>query len=169
MDARQLLPLSRGAALRSRRTASLPPLVPHWALTAGLALVLSFAAASAADANPRPQPIEFVPIPSGDFLMGADLSPDLITGEKGVFIQDEFPTRRVTLSRGFALSKHEVTNQEYEEFDPAHRSWRGQAPGISTKDRAAVVFVTWNDAVSFCRWRSGLDSQHDYRLPTEAE
>ncbi len=101
--------------------------------------------------------------------MGADLSPDHITAERAIFIQDELPPRQVTLTSGFEMAQHEVTNAQYEAFDPAHAAWRGKAKGLSSEDREAVVYVGWDEVVGFCRWLSEQDRDHDYRLPTEAE
>ncbi|UCC96950.1 MAG: SUMF1/EgtB/PvdO family nonheme iron enzyme [Phycisphaerales bacterium] len=113
--------------------------------------------------------IEFVSISPGTFTMGADLPPDYITAERGVFIQDEFPVRRVAITHGFQISKHEITNIQYEKYDPDHAAWRGRAPGVSTRESDAVVYVDWNEAIGFCQWLSSRDVRHDYRLPTEAE
>lgn len=97
-----------------------------------------------------------VRIEAGSFLMGqAD-------GE-----WDEHPTHRVTLSRPFYLGVTEVTNAQYEQFDPAHRALRGKL-GVSAADDEAVVYVSWEDATRFCRWLSEKEGR-PYRLPTEAE
>jgi sulfatase modifying factor 1 len=125
--------------------------------------------ASAADASSPSPSIEFAYIPAGTFKMGADLPREVITAEKGIFIQDEFPARQVKITHDIEMSKREVTNLEYEKYNPTHLALRGKAPGISTKDNDAVVYVNWYDAVGFCKWRSAQDSQYDYRLPTEAE
>ena len=117
----------------------------------------------------RPPSIEFASISAGTSTMGADLPPEVITAEKGIFIQDEFPVRQVRIKRGFDMSKREITNLEYEKYDPAHAAWRGKAPGISTNDNEAVVYVDWNDAAAFCKWWSAQDERYDYRLPTEVE
>ena len=80
---------------------------------------------------------------------------------------DERPVHRVTISRPFYMGAHEVTNAQYERFDPAHRELRGRH-GFSKEDDEAVVFVSWEEAQAFARWlseREGLP----YRLPTEAE
>jgi len=114
-------------------------------------------------------PMTMVNINPGTFTMGADLSADYITARKGIFIQDEFPTRQVTITYEYEMSKYEVTNAQYEKFDPSHAALRGKADGISRDDAEAVVYVNWYDAMGYCRWLSSHDAQYDYRLPTEAE
>ncbi|RPJ57523.1 MAG: glycoside hydrolase [Acidobacteria bacterium] len=85
--------------------------------------------------------------------------------EKGDF--DEHPAHQVTISKPFYLGVLEVTNEQYEKFDPLHAYMRGKI-GFSIDDKEAVVFVTWREAKAFCDWlaqKEGLP----YRLPTEAE
>ncbi len=122
---------------------------------------------AAGSVNP-PAP-EMIEIKAGTFTMGADLSTDYITAEKGIFIQDEFPTRQVTITYSFEMSRYEVTNAQYERYDARHAALRGKADGISSDDNEAVVYVNWYDAMGYCRWLSSCDAQYDYRLPTEAE
>ena len=122
---------------------------------------------------------ELVPIPGGTFTMGSD------TGEP-----DEQPRHEVKVS-GFAMGKHEVTNEEFERFNPEHRKFRN---GNSWRDREPVLAVSWVDAVRYCNWLSekagltpvyaekALDAAKPnekvwmadltadgFRLPTEAE
>jgi formylglycine-generating enzyme required for sulfatase activity len=118
--------------------------------------------------------LEFVKIPAGKFMMGADLDPSYIVadqskGWRSIFIQDEFPVRKIKISKNFEISKYEVTNAQYEQFDPEHRKMRGRFQGISELDNEAVVYVSWEDAVAYARWLSRQDKDYDYRLPTEAE
>jgi formylglycine-generating enzyme required for sulfatase activity len=80
---------------------------------------------------------------------------------------DERPAHTVTISRPFFLGATEVTNAQYEQFDPQHKQLRGKL-GLSREDDEAVVFVSWHDAVNFCRWLSEKEGK-PYRLPTEAE
>lgn len=122
-----------------------------------------------ARSGPSSAALDMVKIEHGTFTMGADLSADYITAEKGIFIQDEFPTRQVTITYDFEISKYEVTNAQYEKYDPKHAELRGKAVGISADDNEAVVYVNWYDAVGYCRWLSSRDAEYDYRLPTEAE
>lgn len=118
--------------------------------------------------------IDFAEIPSGSFTMGADLDPKHIAaweddGWRSIFIQDEFPAHQVSIGYSFDMSKTEITNAQYEMFDPGHSEWRGKFIGISEWDNEAVVYVTWEEAVAFTEWLSNSDEQFDYRLPTEAE
>jgi len=80
---------------------------------------------------------------------------------------DEQPVHTVTLTTPFYMSATEVTNAQFEQFDPKHRALRGKL-GFSKRDDEAVVFVTWHDAVAFCDWLSKKEGL-PYRLPTEAE
>lgn len=118
--------------------------------------------------------IEFAVIPPGSFLMGADLDPKYIAagkaqGWRSIFIQDEFPQRDVSITESFEFSKYEITNLQYEQFDPAHERYRGHFMGISKGDHEAVVYVSWEEATNFTRWLSMQDPKFDYRLPSEAE
>jgi formylglycine-generating enzyme required for sulfatase activity len=92
----------------------------------------------------------------------------------------------VEITRPFYLSVREVTNKEFRQFRPEHRS--GSAGNFNLEiDHHPVVNVTWNDAAKFCNWlseREGLPPVYiersgdmvartpfpqGYRLPTEAE
>jgi hypothetical protein len=80
---------------------------------------------------------------------------------------DEKPVHRVTISRPFLMGATQVTNAQYEQFDPSHRALRGKH-GFSKEDDEAVIFVSWNEARAFCDWLSKKEGK-PYRLPTEAE
>ena len=101
--------------------------------------------------------MELVRIEPGCFAMGANARrlAMQVAGNKhrlsGHF--DEHPRRRVTITKPFYMSAFEVTNQQYEQFDPAHCALRGKL-GFSKEDDEAVVYVSWRDAVAFCRWLS---------------
>jgi formylglycine-generating enzyme required for sulfatase activity len=93
-------------------------------------------------------------VPSGEFIMGSDAQ------EAG---PTERPLTKVTVSR-FYMSRHLVTNAEYEQFDPSHA--RKRAAGAS--DRHPVVYVSSLDAIRYCQSLSTRERKK-YRLPTEAE
>jgi formylglycine-generating enzyme required for sulfatase activity len=117
------------------------------------------------------KPLEFnlVRIPGGSFTMGTD------TGNK-----DESPAHKVTLSP-FAISKYELTNAEFEAFNPKHRQYRD---GHSWRDNEPVIYTSWRDIAKYCNWLSkkhGLEQVYNektyainlkangFRMPTEAE
>jgi glucan endo-1,3-alpha-glucosidase len=113
-------------------------------------------------------PPALVAIPGGAFTMGT------ATGDP-----DEAPAHPVTVSP-FRMSRYEVTNAEFERFDPAHRRYRDD---YSWRDTEPVIYVSWQQAARYCNWlseRAGLPPAYDlttwavnlhagYRLPTEAE
>lgn len=126
--------------------------------------------------------IEYVSIPSGNFLMGSPISePNR---------DDDETQHPVTLTENFSLSKYEITNQQYCSFlnaneisaagkwnqasidttqcliyndalginyDMAKKQW---CP-VSGKENFPVVSVTWFGAMEFAIWVGGS-------LPTEA-
>jgi sulfatase modifying factor 1 len=92
--------------------------------------------------------VDMVYIPGGSFGMGSTLN------------KDEQPVHQVTV-HGFYMDKYEVTVAQFREFCRATRRPMPQQP-YWNDDRNPVVNVSWNDAVSYARWKNK-------RLPTEAE
>ena len=93
-------------------------------------------------------------IPSGILVMGS-------TAEGAA--PNEQPLTKTNLSC-FYISRHPVTNAQYEMFDPTHSAKRaGWADG-----HHPAVYVSSVDAIKFCEWLSRHDGKK-YRLPTEAE
>jgi sulfatase modifying factor 1 len=109
----------------------------------------------------------FVRIDAGSFTMGQGDSVPKSRGEWNERDHDEAPAHAVKISKAFYLGSHEVTNTQYEAFDPKHRDRRGKRSG-SKDDEQPVVFVTWHEAVAFCDWLAKKEGK-PYRLPTEAE
>lgn len=99
-----------------------------------------------------------VEIPAGYFWMGS-------SGWGHDY--DEAPVHKVTIGKPFRMSETEITNAQFEEFMPGHRSLRGK-DGFSYEDEEAVVNVSYDDATAYCRWLSEKTGRN-YRLPTEAE
>jgi formylglycine-generating enzyme required for sulfatase activity len=112
---------------------------------------------------------EMVNIQGGSFQMG---------GEEGK--PDEKPVRNVTLSP-FAIGKYDITNEEYEQFDPEHRQLRD---AYSWRPRDPVIYISWQQAARYCNWLSAQAAfepfydEHSgkinltangYRLPSEAQ
>ena len=81
---------------------------------------------------------------------------------------DESPVHQVEIRKPFEISATEVSNAQYELFEPHHRTLRRLHKKISQEDDAAVVNVRWDDAARYCQWLSAKEQKH-YRLPTEAE
>ena len=105
----------------------------------------------------------------------------------------EQPVHRVDLDRAFAISRAEITVGQFGQFvratnyqtDAERRgnsiahlalgdsqieelNWRHDFMGETNSMDAAVIHVSYNDAVAFTQWLSGL-AQARYRLPTESE
>ncbi len=102
--------------------------------------------------------IDLVEIPAGSYYMGSEGK-----GEN----YDEAPAHKVNISKAFRMGATEVTNAQYELFRPEHKKLRGKN-NVSTEDDDAVVNVSYQDAVDFCKWLSKKEGK-TYRLPTEAE
>ncbi len=143
-------------------------------------LLLSVLTCGAVAAAPLPdtpihtnsQDMTFVRIEPGTFTMGADTTPlpEYLTEGQSNMLNgdfDEFPSHDVTIGQPFYLGTTEVTNAQYEKFDPDHVGLRGKL-GFSTEDNEAVIFVSWEEAQAYCAWLSEKEGL-PYRLPTEAE
>jgi formylglycine-generating enzyme required for sulfatase activity len=95
----------------------------------------------APSASPRDDPLNpAIVLSGGRFVMGSN---DLFTSE-----------HRVSVS-GFAIQRHEVTNEEFMRFKPTHRFRDGE-------QHDPVDSVSWYDAVAYAAWLGGS-------LPTEAQ
>lgn len=80
---------------------------------------------------------------------------------------DEHPATLTAIRAPFYLASTQVTNKQYERFDPAHRKLRGKF-GFSKDDDEAVIYVSWYDAKAYCNWLAEREGK-PFRLPTEAE
>jgi len=123
----------------------------------GMALMMALLMHTPCFAQTKPL-IETVEIPAGSFYMGSE-------GKGENF--DEAPVHKVNISNAFRMGITEVTNAQYEQFRPEHKQLRGK-DNVSTEDDDAVVNVSYQDAVDFCKWLSEKEGK-TYRLPTEAE
>lgn len=115
--------------------------------------------------------MDFGWIPPGAFVMGSD---EPLAVERG-----DGPRQRVTISKGFWMGTHEVTQVEYETIMSANPSRfasggddKAAVAGLDTS-RFPVDHVTWEEAVEFCRRLTRLPEEQRagrrYRLPTDAE
>lgn len=129
-----------------------------------------------------------VVIPRGNFMMGSP--------QRGrVQASAEQPQHEVTLAKGFALARAEVTVGEFRAFvrssgyvpdsdrlgsasvyDEANGrmqvragvDWQDDYAGQRAKGNGPVVNVSWNDAHAYAQWLSKRTGKQ-YRLATEAE
>ena len=102
--------------------------------------------------------IEFASIPAGKFLMG---SPATEKERSSNETQHE-----VTLTQGFRMGVHEVTQAQYEQV-------MGKNPSEFKGATLPVETVSYDDTLAFCKKLSDLPAEkaagRKYRLPTEAE
>lgn len=117
-------------------------------------------------------------VPAGSYTMGS------ARREAGRRANES--QRAVELRRRFYLATREVTNAEFRQFRPAHRSGFILQTTLEL-DRQPVVQVSWQDAAAYCNWLSAEEGltpayvqkggrlvpvepiPNGYRLPTEAE
>ena len=129
---------------------------------------------------------KMVLIPPGEFLMGssdAQLAAPFVAASsfKDEFSKSERPQHRVTLTKPFLMGATEVTIGEFKQFvaatgyqteaeqssaDPRPLTYL--TPEHVVTDASPVTYLTWNDALAYCGWLSGVEKVR-YRLPTEAE
>lgn len=109
--------------------------------------------------------LDFIKIPTGEFLMGSKLSTDPQASS------DEMPQHRLEVS-DYYIMRYPVTNAQYREFILAtgHRAplfWPG---GVYPAEKAQhpVVGVSLLDAAAFCLWAAKVTGL-PVRLPTETE
>ena len=100
--------------------------------------------------------MEFVAIPSAEFMMGC--SPG-----DGQCDDDENPRHQVTISAGFELGKYEVTEGQWVKVMGSNPSY------FKGDDRLPVENVNWDDVQQFAAKLNALHDGYRYRLPTEAE
>ena len=100
---------------------------------------------------------EMVVIPAGSFRIGCLSNDDAC-------LSIEKPVHQVAIAQAFAVSKYEVTFEDYDRFTYPNmvddEGWgRGRRP---------VINVDWNDAWEYVEWLSS-ETGAQYRLLSEAE
>ena len=105
-----------------------------------------------------------VVLPAGKFVMGSWQSGDDVHGP-----HDEEPPHNVLISSPFAVSKYEVT---FDQWDACVDTGGCKPPGgeVSTwgRGRQPAIDVNWEDAQQYVKWLSKLTGRN-YRLLSEAE
>ncbi|MDX9981073.1 MAG: SUMF1/EgtB/PvdO family nonheme iron enzyme, partial [Lentisphaeria bacterium] len=109
--------------------------------------------------------LRLVRIPAGRFVMGDAHG-----------YPDEQPLAAVAIAQPFWMLQTEITNAQYQLFDPDHDSgvydmrWKDQVDRgyyVNQPDKP-VIRVSWNQAVAFCEWLSAKTGRA-FTLPTEAQ
>ena len=109
--------------------------------------------------------MKFVRIPAGSFVMGSQAG-----------YADEAPRAVVSIDKPFWMGVTEVTNRQYEAFDPKHDTRyideHGKdhaTPGyIANHYDQPVARISWVEATAFCDWLSKKTGK-TATLPTEAQ
>lgn len=103
---------------------------------------------------------EMVVLPGGSFQMGCVSGQDCERNEE--------PLHEVTIPHSFAVSKHEVTFEQWDACVGAGGcSHRPDDDGWG-RGRRPVIDVSWNDVKDFVRWLAS-ETGEEYRLLSEAE
>ena len=104
---------------------------------------------------------EMVVVPAGQFTMGSPKD------EEGHY-DDEDPPHKVTIGRAFAVSRFEITSDEWDAcVILGGCAW--PAPEIGWgRGKRPVMNVRWDDAQQYVRWLSNRTGK-PYRLLSEAE
>ena len=106
--------------------------------------------------SPKPSAqIEFVKIPAGEFMMGC------VKGDTDC-IEDEVPTHKVQLTKGFEMGKYEVTQAQWEAV-------MGSNPSDDKGPNIPVDNVSKDEIHAFLDKLNAKNDGYKYRLPTEAE
>lgn len=93
-------------------------------------------------------------IPAGEFDMGS------------VAAASEKPVHRVTIRESFAMSVHEISQAEFNEF--CQETGRSCAAQLWSADDYPAANVSWQDARAYAEWLSS-STGFQYRLPSEAQ
>ena len=108
-----------------------------------------------------------VVVPAGTFIMGAPQSESAGDPEfEGALSGRERPLHEVTLARPFAVSRFEITFDDWDACTVAGAC--PQAPASWGRGKMPVINVSWIDANKYVGWLSQVTGK-DYRLLSEAE
>ena len=130
-----------------------------WRKIVVLVVVVSFWTMYSVYSEPSFPIPEMVVIPAGSFQMGCVSGIDCFDSDK--------PVHEVKIN-SFAMSKYEVTFEEYDAFTNATGRRRAQDLNLHRSPRRPVIDVSWYDASAYAAWLSS-QTEKRYRLPTEAE
>jgi formylglycine-generating enzyme len=112
--------------------------------------------------------LKLVRIEPGTFLMGLPDDVALAVHNLPPVGGPMYTQHKVTLTKRYYIGAFEVTNKQYDMFDPSHKQHRPAYQMDHDSDNEPVQPLTWQQAALFCRWLSEKEGRV-YRLPTEAE
>ena len=123
--------------------------------------------------NLQPMQVEIGAV-FADAFTGGSVGPEMVVIPAGHFVTgnaagpvSERPTRMVTLTQPFAVSRFEITVGDYRKFTLATgRAWPARVDQAETDH--AMGYVSFKDAQAYAAWVSA-QTGHKYRLLSEAE
>ncbi len=113
--------------------------------------------------------------------LNTTVSLDMLWVEPGTFTMGQTgvaePVHNVTLTNGFYLGKHEITQAQYEAIMTGNSEDRNATPSeFGGNPNRPVENVSWHDAMAFCQILTQkekdagrLPTDWNYTLPTEAQ
>ncbi len=118
---------------------------------------------SSTNEPPNPDPVHLVWLPPGSFVMGSAPT----SQDRGPF---DGPQTSVTLTKGFWMSRYEVTQGDYKQLMKTNPSY------FTGNANRPVETVSWSEATNYCgkltaqeRQGGRLPAGYEYRLPAEAQ
>jgi len=120
--------------------------------------------------DPRPEVMtiggmEFRDVSAGPFLMGSDDASS-----------DEKPRHLCDLPFGYRIGRFPVTVAQFREYVQSSSEEPRDPASLKGADNEPVVWVSWDDALIFCRWltekwrqEGKLEAGWEVNLPSEAE
>jgi Sulfatase-modifying factor enzyme 1/TIR domain len=102
---------------------------------------------------------DMIVLPAGSFQMGSPSSEDESL---------ERPQHKVTIAKPFAVSKYEVTFDEWDACATYGDCTKDTSDGGMGRGQQPVINVTWDEAQIYVKWLSKITGK-SYRLLSEAE
>ncbi len=104
-------------------------------------------------------------IPAGEYIMGSRFGAN-----------DEFPQTQVRIEKPFWMGVTEITNRQYQTFDPKHDNGvidqhhkDHTRPGYSVQDpEMPAIRISWDEASAFCQWLA-TKTGRGFSLPSETQ